>query len=104
MLSAAFIILPPNLLKGEWNRIVNLSLPAWIGIFFLGVFCSGLAYLFWYSALEKKDSSIVAMYLYLEPIVTLLGASLFLNEEIHWMILLGGGMILMGVYLASKRS
>jgi drug/metabolite transporter (DMT)-like permease len=62
-----------------------------------------LAYLFWYSALEKKDSGIVGMYLYLEPIVTLIGACLFLREEIHWVTLLGGGMILIGVYLASKR-
>ena len=104
MMSAAFIILPLNILKGEWNRILYLSLPTWMGIFFLGIFCSGLAYLFWYSALEKKDSSVVGMYLYLEPLVTLIGACFLLGEEIHWITLMGGGMILMGVYLASKRS
>ncbi|MFB3887153.1 MAG: DMT family transporter [Thermodesulfobacteriota bacterium] len=104
MLSAAVITLPLIILKGEWNKILSLSSPAWMSVFFLGVFCSGLAYLFWYSALEKKDSSVVGMYLYLEPIVTLVGACLLLREEIHWTILLGGGMILIGVYLASKRS
>ncbi len=103
ILSAAFIMVPLNILIGEWNRIPYLSLPGWAGIFFLGVFCSGLAYLFWYSALQKKDSSIVGMYLYLEPIVTLIGACLLLREEIHWVTLMGGGMILIGVYLATKR-
>jgi drug/metabolite transporter (DMT)-like permease len=63
-----------------------------------------LAYLFWYSALEKRDSSVVGMYLYLEPLVTLIGAYLLLGEEIRWITLMGGGMTLIGVYLASKRS
>jgi drug/metabolite transporter (DMT)-like permease len=75
-----------------------------MGILFLGIFCSGLAYLFWYSALEKKDSSIVGMYLYLEPFVTLIGAYLLLNEGIQWITLIGGGMILLGVYLATRKS
>jgi drug/metabolite transporter (DMT)-like permease len=75
-----------------------------MSILFLGIFCSGLAYLFWYSALEKKDSSIVGMYLYLEPFVTLIGAYLLLNEEIKWITLMGGGMILLGVYLATRKN
>ena len=104
MISAAFIVLPLNILKGEWGKLLYLSLSTWMGILFLGIFCSGLAYLFWYSALEKKDSSIVGMYLYLEPLATLIGACLLLGEEIHWITLMGGGMIFIGVYLSSKKS
>jgi drug/metabolite transporter (DMT)-like permease len=74
-----------------------------MGILFLGVFCSGLAYLFWYSALEKKDSGVVGTYLYLEPLVTLLGAYFLLNEEIQWITLVGGGMILLGVYQTTRK-
>jgi drug/metabolite transporter (DMT)-like permease len=73
-----------------------------MSILFLGIFCSGLAYLFWYSALEKKDSSLVGMYLYLEPLVTLIAAYFLLGEEIQWITLIGGGMILLGVYLATR--
>lgn len=89
---------------GEWNVLFHLSLPAWGGILFLGIFCSGLAYLYWYAALKKKDSSIVGMYLYLEPFVTLIGAYLLLGEEILWITLLGGAMTLLGVYLATRKS
>ncbi len=103
MIIGVFITSPFTLLKWEWNRLFQLSLAAWMSIIFLGVFCSGLAYLFWYSALEKKDSSIIGTYLYLEPLVTLAGAYFFLNEEIQWMTLMGGGMILLGVYLASVK-
>src|SRR5208337_982550 len=71
MIVGCLITFPFTWLKWEWNLFFHLSTAAWMGILFLGVFCSGLAYLFWYSALEKKDSSMVGMYLYLEPFVTL---------------------------------
>ena len=103
MIVGCLITFPFTLLKWEWNLLFQLSLVAWMSIFFLGIFCSGLAYLFWYQALEKKDSSIVGMYLYLEPFVTLIGAYFFLNEEIQWITFMGGGMILLGVYLATRR-
>ena len=104
MVVGCLITFPFTWVKWEWNILFHLSLSGWTAILFLGVFCSGLAYLFWYSALEKKDSSIVGMYLYLEPLVTLTGAYFFLNEKIRWITLLGGGMILVGVYLATRRS
>ena len=103
MIVGCLITLPFAWLKWEWNILFHLSLTGWMSILFLGVFCSGLAYLFWYSALEKKDSSIVGMCLYLEPLVTLIGAYFLLNEEIRWVTLVGGGMILLGVYLATRK-
>jgi drug/metabolite transporter (DMT)-like permease len=100
----SFLTFPFTLLKWEWNHLFQLSLAAWVSVLFLGILCSGLAYLFWYAALEKKDSSTVGVYLYLEPFVTLIGAYFFLNEEIRWITLTGGGLILLGVYLATRRS
>jgi drug/metabolite transporter (DMT)-like permease len=103
MIVGCLITLPFTWLKWEWNILFHISLSGWMGILFLGVFCSGLAYLFWYSALEEKDSGIVGLYLYLEPLVTSIGAYFLLNEEIRWITLVGGGMILLGVYLATRK-
>ncbi len=103
MMAGCLITLPLSTVKGEWSMLFHLSLSGWMGILFLGIFCSGLAYFFWYSALEKRDSSIVGMYLYLEPFVTLIGAHLLLGEEIKWITLIGGGMTLIGVYLATWK-
>ncbi|MCJ7782731.1 MAG: DMT family transporter [Desulfobacterales bacterium] len=104
MIVGCLITFPFTWLKWDWNILFRLSLSGWMGILFLGIFCSGLAYLYWYSALEKKDSGVVGMYLYLEPLVTLIGAYFLLNEEIQWVTLVGGGMILLGVYLATRKS
>jgi drug/metabolite transporter (DMT)-like permease len=103
MLVGCLTTFPFTWVKWEWNLLFHLSIYPWMGILFLGIFCSGFAYLFWYAALEKKDSSVVGMYLYLEPFVTLIGAHLLLVEEIHWMTLTGGGLTLVGVYLATRK-
>lgn len=103
MLSGCLSVLPLSLFMGDWNSLVHLSLTAYAGILFLGVFCSGLGYLFWYSALEKRDSGVVGMYLYVEPFATLIGAHFLLDEEIRWITLAGGGMTLGGVYLATRK-
>ena len=102
MASGFLLILPLGILKGGWENLFHLSPLTWMGVLFLGIFCSGLGYLFWYSALEKKDSGSVGMYLYLEPLVTLIGASLILAEPIYWITMLGGAMTLAGVYLATR--
>ena len=104
MVSGFLLVLPLGILKGGWGNLSHLSPLTWMGVLFLGIFCSGLGYLFWYSALEKKDSGSVGMYLYLEPLVTLIGASLFLGEPIYWITLVGGAMTLAGVYLATWKA
>lgn len=104
MMSGFLILLPLSLLKGGWGNLIHLSPLTWMGVLFLGIFCSGLGYLFWYSALERRDSGAVAMYLYLEPLVTLIGAALFLGEPIYCVTLVGGAMTLGGVYLATWKA
>jgi drug/metabolite transporter (DMT)-like permease len=103
MISGFLVVLPLGFLKGGYPNLLHLSFSVWFGILFLGVFCSGLGYLFWYSALEKKDSGTVGMYLYLEPLATLIGAIFLLREKIYWFTLLGGAMTLAGVYLATRK-
>jgi len=98
------ILLMFNSVTGGWRGLLHLSPATWAGILFLGIFCSGLAYLFWYSALRKKDSSTVGMYLFLEPFVTLIGAYILLNEEVQWVTLGGGVLTLFGVYLTTRKS
>jgi drug/metabolite transporter (DMT)-like permease len=98
------IMFPLSFLMGRWDTVLRLSPAAWAGVLFLGVFCSGLGYLFWYAALKKKDSIVVGMYLYLEPFATLIAAILILGEEVQWITMLGGGITLLGVYLVTWKT
>jgi len=102
MMTGCLITFFVSSLRGGWGFLFHLSLSTWMGVLFLGILCSGLGYFFWYSALGKKDSSLIGMYLFLEPFVTLIGAILFLGERVFGITLVGGGLTLLGVYLATR--
>lgn len=86
------------------SQIPQLTSNGWLGILFLGVACSGLAYVFWYDALQAIPASQVGAYLYLEPLVAVGIAAVILAEPIMLASLLGGAAILMGVYLVERPS
>ncbi len=80
----------------------NLTLDGWLGVGFLGVACSGLAYIFWYDALQALPASQAGAFIYLEPLVTVIVAAVVLGEELLWASLLGGAIILLGVWLVQQ--
>jgi drug/metabolite transporter (DMT)-like permease len=82
--------------------IPKLSLTGWLSILFLGVICSGLAYVFYYDALEVIPAAQVGAFIYLEPLVAMLVASLLLGEVIYAIALLGGALIVIGVWLVNR--
>jgi drug/metabolite transporter (DMT)-like permease len=69
---------------------------------FLGIFCSGLAYIFWYDALQVLPVAQAGAFVYLEPFVTLVIAAIVLGEVVTLMSLLGGGVILLGVWMVQR--
>ncbi|MDL1944438.1 DMT family transporter [Chloroflexi bacterium CFX2] len=85
------------------GEMANLTLNGWIGIVFLGVFCSGLAYIAWYDALQSLSAAQTGSFLYIEPLVAVVVAFFVLNEAIVPASLLGGGIILFGVWLVNQN-
>jgi drug/metabolite transporter (DMT)-like permease len=84
------------------SEISHLTLPGWLGVGFLGIFCSGLAYIFWYDALQILPVAQAGAFVYLEPFVTLVFASLLLGEVVTLAALSGGFVILLGVWMVQK--
>jgi drug/metabolite transporter (DMT)-like permease len=80
----------------------NLSSQGWWAIGFLGVVCSGLAYIAWYEALEVLPASQVGVFLYIEPLVTVAVAAVLLAEPITITSLLGGAGIILGVWSVNR--
>lgn len=82
----------------------QLTLNGWLAILFLGVACSGLAYIFWYDGLQAIPASQVGTFLYLEPLVAVIVAAIILNEPVLLASLIGGGTILLGVWLVNRKT
>ena len=80
----------------------HLSLNGWLGVGFLGIICSGFAYIFYYDALQVIPASQAGVFLYLEPLITLVVAAIILGEPLLLVSLLGGAVILLGVWMVNR--
>lgn len=78
----------------EWPHLSHTGVEA---VLFLGIGCSGLAYLFWYAALARLDASRVSAFLYIEPLVTCAAAVPLLKEPLGATTIVGGLLVLVGV-------
>jgi drug/metabolite transporter (DMT)-like permease len=69
---------------------------------YIVVFPTALAYLLMYWALARAGSYLVALFIYLQPLIaTALSASL-LGERIGPAVMVGGALVFLGVYLALR--
>jgi drug/metabolite transporter (DMT)-like permease len=84
-------------------EIGALTFNGWIGVTFLGVCCSGLAYIAWYDALKALTTAQTGVFLYIEPLVAVVVAFFILGEAITPASLLGGTVILFGVWLVNRN-
>jgi drug/metabolite transporter (DMT)-like permease len=103
MLIGWLFLIPWAIADGGLGELERVSLQGWLALTFLGVGCSGVAYFFWFSGLERIDATQVGVFLYLEPIVTVVLAWQILGEEIRAATILGGAAILVGVWLVNRN-
>ncbi|HYO16837.1 MAG TPA: DMT family transporter [Thermoanaerobaculia bacterium] len=83
--------------------LARLSSTGWAALVFLGLFCSGVAYIFWYDALRHLPASQVGAFLYVEPLIAVVVAAALLGEPVTFAVLAGGAAILLGVWMVSRR-
>jgi drug/metabolite transporter (DMT)-like permease len=88
--------------SGNLQDIIHMTWTSLLGVCFLGIFCSGLAYIAWYDGLKEIPASQIGAFLYIEPLVAVFVAWLILGENLLLITLLGGGIILLGVRLVQK--
>lgn len=101
-LAGALIVLPfglPTLVGFDWTR---LSWRGWAGMLYMAVFASVVAYLIFYYALKFISASRVIAFSYLHPVLATLGGVILLAEPVTHHLIVGGGLVLAGVYLAER--
>jgi drug/metabolite transporter (DMT)-like permease len=98
------ILTTPFVIRNRgWESLYLLNNKEWAHLLFLGVFVSGIAYWYWGKALEVLDASKVSMFLYLEPIATLVAAVLLLQEKVILISVAGGIIIIIGVIIVNGQ-
>jgi drug/metabolite transporter (DMT)-like permease len=79
-----------------------VSAEGWLSLLFLGLAGSAAAFFCWNAALRHLDASEASTYINLVPLVTVLSAALMLGERPTTSQVVGGGLVIAGVYFASK--
>lgn len=105
LLAVSVVVFAPGFVaRAGWAELAALSAEGWLGVLFLGLGCSGIAFTLWYAALETMDASQVAAFIYIEPLVAQALALVLLGEPLHPATLLGGAAILAGVHRVSTAA
>ncbi|UCH66898.1 MAG: DMT family transporter [Ignavibacterium sp.] len=99
----SIIIVPVNFSDKVVESVVHLSTIGWISVLFLGLFCSGIAYVIWAYSLRDLESAKVGAFLYFEPMITVAAAWILLQESITILMLVSGIIITFGVILVNKE-
>ena len=101
---AAVLMLPiaaVPMLRLHWRTIPP---SAWLSLAFVIAGPTIAAYLLSAWALAHTDSSLVAAYTYLQPILTVVLAAMFLGEQIRPLAIAAGVLIISGVWLAGRAA
>ncbi len=75
---------------------------AFLGIAYLGIFPSVLAYLFWNAGVTVAGASVAGVFTNLVPVLAAVGAVLFLGETFHGYHAFGIAVVLCGVWLVTR--
>jgi drug/metabolite transporter (DMT)-like permease len=79
-----------------------LSVTAWLGLGWLAIISTVVAYLAWFKGLEKVDGSAAASTLFIQPLLGTVLAIMLLNDQLLPTTIIGGILIVVSVYLISR--
>jgi drug/metabolite transporter (DMT)-like permease len=100
--ASAIVLLPLAIFLAvhfDWKSVPR---EGWMGLLYMAAISSVAAYTLFYWALRYMEASRVAAVNYFQPIGAILVAAVFLGEIPTQHLLLGGSLILVGVYLAER--
>ena len=102
-LYASLLNVPMGLFALRDVNLLDVSLNSWLFVLGLIIFPTILAY-FWNAwALSRVEPSVVAVYIYLQPLMGFLSAILFLGEHFSLRLLISALLVFAGVFLVTMK-
>ena len=101
---ASVVCVPLGLWSISPVNVAAVSPTIWWLILYIAVAATAGPYLLNAYALSKVNPSVVAVYIYLQPIIGFILAVVFLNEIVDFKFAVAAALVFVGVYLTTKRS
>ena len=98
---SANLIMWPIALFGQAQFIIPQLPLTWFALAYLGILCTGLATMIYYSLLHSVGPTRTMMTAYIFPVVGAILGLIFLREPFHWTMLLGTVVIISGVIIVN---
>jgi len=92
------LVFTPGLIE----EVTSAPIEATVATIYLGIFPSAVAYVTWSYALSRAPASIVASFLYLQPVFAVIIAFIWLNEIPVLISIIGGVVTILGVFVVNK--
>ncbi len=102
ILGGLFLV-PFSLVENSLHSILSLSLNAWAAILYLAFTCSFVGYFIWFYVMNRVKAAVTSSFLFVEPLVTVSFAAVFVGENITPFILAGGFLIFFGVFFVTRK-
>ncbi|WP_419726651.1 DMT family transporter [Terrisporobacter petrolearius] len=103
-LSVSAIFLLPYVIFTEKISLVGISSQSIILLLILGVVHTGIAYLLYFTVIQKIESQTVAIYSYVDPIFAIFMSAIVLNESMSLLQIIGGILILGSTFISEVHS
>lgn len=87
--------------KDEFLGLSNLGFGAWAGILYVVVAATFLAYLFLPMGIKRMRPTTVAMYIYVQPIVSSIVAIIVGQDSFMWSKVFASVLVFIGVYIVT---
>jgi drug/metabolite transporter (DMT)-like permease len=87
----------------NYTEFTQLDSRGWMAIIYLGIFTTGLAYIAWFDALSQLSAAQTGAFLFIEPLTSVVVAAIILSEQITLVSVLGGVVILFGIWMVNRQ-
>jgi drug/metabolite transporter (DMT)-like permease len=99
----AICLIPFSVAENSFSQVFTLSFNEWSAILYLALTCSLLGYFIWFRVMSQVKAAVASSFLFAEPLITVVFATVFVQEQITLFTIVGGLLIFGGVFLVTNR-
>lgn len=93
------LVAPVAAIELQTQTIGPLTLPALLGILYIGIGSTAIAFFLWNKSFELLDAATASLFFFAQPVVGTLLAAIFRGEQLGWSFFAGGVLIVLGALL-----
>jgi drug/metabolite transporter (DMT)-like permease len=100
----AFGLFLPAVAEGMLPHLAHYRWLDWMSLFYLGVFGTVLGFVWYYEGIRRIGPTRAGLFINFVPVNAVVMGFLILGEPVTVSLLMGGALVVTGVYLTNRRS